>query len=49
VEHDHVATAGGLRSGVNLALRVVEPYLGREAATATAEYMEYDRSALRVA
>ena len=41
VEHDHVATAGGLSSGVDLALRVVERYLGREAADLTARYMEY--------
>jgi transcriptional regulator GlxA family with amidase domain len=43
VEHQHVATAGGLSSGIDLALRVVERYLGREAANATAEFMEYER------
>lgn len=43
VEHDRVATAGGLTSGIDLALRVVERYLGREAADATAHYMEYRR------
>jgi transcriptional regulator GlxA family with amidase domain len=43
VEHEHVATAGGLSSGIDLALRVVERYLGREAANATAEFMEYER------
>ncbi len=43
VEHDRVATAGGLTSGIDLALRVVEHYLGREAADATARYMEYVR------
>ncbi|HET8624740.1 MAG TPA: DJ-1/PfpI family protein [Gemmatimonadales bacterium] len=42
VEHDRVATAGGLTSGIDLALRVVERYHGREAATATATYMEYE-------
>lgn len=42
VEHDHLATAGGLTSGIDLALRVVERYLGREGAVATAEYMEYE-------
>jgi transcriptional regulator GlxA family with amidase domain len=41
VEHDRVATAGGLTSGIDLALRVVERYLGRDAAVATARYMEY--------
>jgi transcriptional regulator GlxA family with amidase domain len=41
VEHERVATAGGLTSGIDLALRVVERYLGRPAATATARYLEY--------
>jgi len=48
VEHQHVATAGGLTSGIDLALRVVERYLGPAAATATADYMEYERSTQRV-
>ena len=43
VEHDHVASAGGLTSGIDLALRVVERYLGRKAADTTARYMEYRR------
>jgi transcriptional regulator GlxA family with amidase domain len=46
VEHDHVATAGGLTSGIDLALRVVERYLGNETATATAKYMEYKSRAV---
>ena len=49
VEHERVATAGGLTSGIDLALRVVERYLGREAADATAEYMEYERRSVGVA
>lgn len=36
-----LATAGGLTSGIDLALRVVERYFGREAAKRTATYMEY--------
>lgn len=44
VESGNVATAGGLTSGIHLALRVVERYFGREVADATARYMEYDRS-----
>jgi transcriptional regulator GlxA family with amidase domain len=44
VEHERVATAGGLTSGIDLALRVVERYLGREAADVTAAYMEYRRA-----
>jgi transcriptional regulator GlxA family with amidase domain len=47
VEHDHVATAGGLTSGIDLALRVVERYLGREGAVATARYMEYESRSRR--
>jgi transcriptional regulator GlxA family with amidase domain len=41
VEHEHVATAGGLTSGIDLALRVVERYLGDGGAAQTARYMEY--------
>ena len=36
-----LATAGGLTSGIDLALRVVERYFGRDAAKRTAAYMEY--------
>lgn len=41
VEEDLISTAGGLSSGIDLALRVVERYFGREVAQATATYMEY--------
>jgi transcriptional regulator GlxA family with amidase domain len=41
VEAGNLASAGGLSSGIDLALRVVERYYGREAATATAYNMEY--------
>jgi transcriptional regulator GlxA family with amidase domain len=34
-------TAGGLSSGIDLALHVVELYFGREVAERTARYMEY--------
>jgi len=44
VESGKVATAGGLTSGIHLALRVVERYFGREVADVTARYMEYDRT-----
>jgi transcriptional regulator GlxA family with amidase domain len=37
----NVATAGGLTSGIDLALRVVERYFGRAVAQRTATYMEY--------
>jgi transcriptional regulator GlxA family with amidase domain len=41
VENGNIATAGGLTSGIDLALHIVERYYGREAAQATADYMEY--------
>jgi transcriptional regulator GlxA family with amidase domain len=41
VEHEKISTAGGLSSGIDLALRVVDRYYGREVAQATAAYMEY--------
>ena len=39
--NDRIATAGGLTSGIDLALRVVERYFGRDVAKATATYMEH--------
>jgi transcriptional regulator GlxA family with amidase domain len=41
VEDGNLATAGGLSSGIDLALRVVERYYGRDAAENTAFSMEY--------
>src|SRR3954454_7573502 len=41
VENGNLATAGGLSSGIDLALRVVERYFGREIARNTAYDMEY--------
>ena len=41
VEGEKISTAGGLSSGIDLALRVVERYYGRPAAERTAAYMEY--------
>ncbi len=43
VEGARISTAGGLTSGIDLALRVVERYFGRPAAERTAKYMEYQR------
>jgi transcriptional regulator GlxA family with amidase domain len=40
-EDGNLATAGGLSSGIDLALRVVERYYGREIAQKTAYDMEY--------
>jgi transcriptional regulator GlxA family with amidase domain len=41
VEEGQLATAGGLSSGIDLALRVVERYYGYEVAKSTAYQMEY--------
>ena len=41
VDEGGVASAGGLSSGIDLALHVVERYFGREIATNTAYQMEY--------
>ena len=38
----HLFTAGGLSSGIDLALHVVELYFGRPVADSTAKYMEYE-------
>jgi transcriptional regulator GlxA family with amidase domain len=38
---DVLFTAGGLTSGIDLALHIVEKFYGREAADRTAAYMEY--------
>jgi transcriptional regulator GlxA family with amidase domain len=42
VENEKVSTAGGLTSGIDLALHVVERYFGREQAKKTAAYMEHE-------
>jgi transcriptional regulator GlxA family with amidase domain len=39
---DTVYTAGGLTSGIDLALHIVEKYYGRDVALKTAKYMEYE-------
>ena len=44
VDDGAVATAGGLSSGIDLALHVVERYFGRDVAKATAWQMEYQGS-----
>ena len=41
---DKLYTAGGLTSGIDLALHVVEAYFGREVAQRTADYMEHESS-----
>ena len=39
---DIIYTAGGLTSGIDLALHIVEKYYGRNVALQTAKYMEYE-------
>ena len=41
VEAGNLASAGGLTSGMDLALRVVEQYFGRDVASQTASLLEY--------
>lgn len=44
VDSGRIATAGGLTSGIDLALHVVGRYWGPEVADATARYMEHART-----
>jgi transcriptional regulator GlxA family with amidase domain len=41
VDNGRIATAGGLTSGIDMALHIVSRYYGVEVAAATAAYMEY--------
>jgi transcriptional regulator GlxA family with amidase domain len=45
VDSGRIATAGGLTSGIDLALHIVQRYFGESAADATARYMEYSSEA----
>lgn len=47
VEGPRIATAAGLTSGIDLALRVVERYFGTAVAAQTARYMEHESQAWR--
>jgi transcriptional regulator GlxA family with amidase domain len=47
VDSGRVATAGGLTSGIDLALHIVARYFGVDTAARTAEYMEYTSDAWR--
>jgi transcriptional regulator GlxA family with amidase domain len=48
VENDKIATAGGLTSGIDLALHVVERYFGADVAQQTASFMEHESSRWKV-
>jgi transcriptional regulator GlxA family with amidase domain len=41
VEGERICTGGGLTAGIDLALRIVERYLGRPAAQSVADHLEY--------
>lgn len=47
VDNGRIATAGGLTSGIDMALHVVARYFGDEVAAATARYMEHSSEAWR--
>jgi transcriptional regulator GlxA family with amidase domain len=47
VDNGRVATAGGLTSGIDMALHIVSRYFGIDAAARTAQYMEYTSEAWR--
>ena len=47
VDSGRIATAGGLTSGIDMALHVVERYFGVEVAETTARYMEHTSDAWR--
>lgn len=49
VDSGRIATAGGLTSGIDMALHIVARYFGTEVAAATATYMEYTSDAWRSA
>lgn len=48
VDNGRIATAGGLTSGIDMALHVVARYFGEETARRTATYMEYSSEAWKV-
>lgn len=47
IDSGRIATAGGLTSGIDLALHIVQRYYGETVASATARYMEYQSGAWR--
>jgi transcriptional regulator GlxA family with amidase domain len=47
VDNGRIATAGGLTSGIDMALHVVARYFGDDVAAATAGYMEHTSDAWR--
>ncbi len=47
VDSGRIVTAGGLTSGIDMALHIVMRYFGADVAAATARYMEHDSEAWR--
>jgi transcriptional regulator GlxA family with amidase domain len=47
VDNGHIATAGGLTSGIDMALHIVARYFDAETAARTARYMEHNSDAWR--
>lgn len=47
VDSGRIATAGGLTSGIDMALHIVQRYFGRDVAAETARYMEHGSEAWR--
>ncbi|MGQ0834345.1 MAG: DJ-1/PfpI family protein [Gammaproteobacteria bacterium] len=47
IDSGRIATAGGLTSGIDLALHIVQRYYGEAVASATARYIEYQSEAWR--
>ena len=47
VDNGHIATAGGLTSGIDMALHIVARYFDVDTAARTAEYMEHHSEAWR--
>ncbi len=48
VEEKNIATAGGLTAGIDLGLRIVDRYLGRESAQVVADHLEYQGTGWKV-
>ncbi|MGE5657636.1 MAG: DJ-1/PfpI family protein [Actinomycetota bacterium] len=42
VDNGRIVTSGGISAGIDMSLYVIEKILGKEVATKTAEYMEYE-------
>lgn len=48
VENETISTSAGLSAGIDLSIRVIERYFGREVATRTAAHLEYEGEGWKV-